>query len=94
MSGTLKFSLDRIENGVAVCLLEGEAPVGVATHYELPLDTAPALRGLADGTLFEATIGTDGRLHNIRPLQDETALRRERNKARLQAILARSKKKN
>ena len=90
----ITFSLDRIEGGFAVCLLESEAPVGVATHYDVPLDEAPALRDLAVGTLFEADVDTDGHLQDIRPLLEETEARRARNKARLQALFARSKKKN
>ena len=85
----MKFCLDRIEGEVAVCLCEDEDN----RRYDVPLADAPALCALADGTLFEATRREDGSLCDVVPLTDETAARRAANRARLQALLARSKKK-
>ncbi len=87
----MRFCLDRIEGDVAVCLVEdADAP---CPSYDVPLDQVPTLRGLADGTLFEATLDADGLPCNICVLTEETEARRARNKDRLQALFARSKKK-
>lgn len=85
----MKFCLDRIENGIAVCLCENE---GAASNYEFALSDVPALIGLADGTVFEATLCEDGALCDVCPLHHETASRRARNKQRLQGLFDRSKK--
>ena len=83
-----RFCLDRIEGGVAVCLCEDESN----KRYEFPLVSSPALEGLADGTLLEATLGEDGTLCEVAVLTAETEARREKNKARLAALLARGKR--
>lgn len=90
----MKFSLDRVESGIAVCLAEEPVAPPASVRYDIPLDEVPALKGLADGTLFDADVGEDGRLYHIRVLHKETADMREKNKARLQALFARSKKNN
>lgn len=85
----MKFCLDRVESGIAVCLCEDEQK----RAYEFALDCVPTLRGLADGTLFEAEIGSDGLPHDVRVLSEETEGRRASNRARLQALFDRSKRK-
>lgn len=85
-----RFCLDRVESGIAVCLCEDEDNA----MYELALTDAPALRGLADGTLFEAALDPDGIPREIVVLKDETERRRAQNRARLQALLDKSKRKN
>lgn len=87
----MKFSLDRIEGDFAVCYTENPDE---RQKYDFPLALVPALRGLADGTLFEATLSEGGLPQDIRVLQNETEQRREKNKARLQALFARGKRGN
>lgn len=87
----MKFSLDRIEGEIAVCYTE---QTDARSKHEFALADVPALRGLADGTLFEAVLGEDGLPHDIRILSDETDARRASNKARLAALFARGKNKN
>ena len=84
----MRFSLDRTEGDIAVCYTEQS---DVREKYDFSLTDAPALRGLADGTLFEAELGEDGLPHDIRVLTDETEIRRASNKARLAALFARGK---
>ena len=86
----MKFCLDRVESGIAVCLCENEQD----RAYEFALERVPALDGLADGTLFEAAIGEDGLPHDVFVLSEETEERRVSNRARLQALFDRSKRKN
>ena len=90
MGKTMKFSLDRTEGEIAVCYTE---QTEMREKYDFALTDAPALRGLADGTLFEAKLGGDGLPHDIRILDDETEERLARNKARLAALFARGKNK-
>ena len=87
----MKFCLDRIEGGVAICYPEPSAPG--AAPYEFSLSAVPALRGLADGTLFEAEMSCCACLRDIRVLQEETKLRRSQAEARLQALFDRNKKR-
>jgi hypothetical protein len=86
----MKFCLDRVESGIAVCLCEDEQ----SRAYEFELARVPALLGLADGTLFEAELGKDGLLRDVFVLSEETEGRRTSNRARLQALFDRSKQKN
>ena len=86
----MRFSLDRIEGDLAVCYTE---QTDKRERYELLLTDVPVLRGLRDGTLFEAELSEDGLLHDIRILEDETADRLAKNKARLAVLFARSKNK-
>lgn len=86
----MKFSLDRIEGDFAVCYTE---QTDTREKYDFPLTCVPALRGLADGTLFEAALGEDGLPYDIRVLSEETEARRASNKARLAVLFARSKNK-
>ena len=86
----MKFCLDRIENGIAICYSE-YAPKGSAP-YEFSLSAVPELCGLADGTLFEGEPNCCGSLSNVRVLHEETEERRAQAKARLQALFARGKK--
>ena len=86
----MRFCLDRIEGEIAVCLCEDEGN----RRLDVPLADVPALRALADGTLFEAVLTDEGSLRDVRPLTAETEARRANNQARLQALLARSKKKS
>ena len=85
----MRFCLDRVEGNIAVCytdpMQKGDAP------YEFSLDAAPALRGLADGTLFEATLSEDGRLCDVAVLAEQTEARRQRNAARLKALFERGR---
>jgi hypothetical protein len=91
MEGTMRFSLDRTEGDVAVCYTE---QTDRREKYDFSLTDVPALRGLADGTHFEATLGEDGLPYDIRILSDETEARRASNKARLAALFARGKTPN
>ena len=87
----MRFSLDRTEGDVAVCYTEqGDT----REKYDFSLTDVPAPRGLADGTLFEATLGEDGLPRDICILSDETEARRASSKARLAALFARGKNKN
>lgn len=76
------FSLDRIENGIAVCYDEEQK------KYEFPVSLVP----LECGSLFEATL-RDGLPHGVRFLEEQTALVKKRNKSRLDALLARKSTK-
>ncbi|MBR0443548.1 MAG: hypothetical protein IIX15_04335 [Clostridia bacterium] len=88
----LKFCLDRVESGIAVCLCESAGHE--KERYEFAVACVPALKGLADGTLFEAELGEDGLLHGVCVLSGETEQRRAHNRARLQALFDKSKRKN
>ncbi len=88
----MKFCLDRVESGIAVCLCESEGHEG--EKFEFPLDRAKELDGLADGTVLEAVLGEDGLVHDVRVLSEETEQRRVRNRARLRALFGQSKRKN
>ena len=76
------FSLDRIEDGIAVCYDENQK------KYEFPASLIPLERG----SLFEAEI-LDGLPHSVRFLEEQTALVKKRNKSRLDALLARKSTK-
>lgn len=86
----LRFSLDRVESGIAVCLCESEGHG--EEKYEFSLEHTPALRGLADGTLFDATLDAKGNACEIIVLHELTEQRRARNSARLRALFDKSKK--
>ena len=88
----LRFCLDRVESGIAVCLCESEGHAG--EKYECSLELTPALRGLADGTLFEAELDGRGCLHDIVILRELTEQRRAQNGARLRALFDKSRSKN
>ena len=75
-----KFSVDRIEDGIAVCYDED------GKKYEF---SAEAL-GLARTSLFEATLA-DGIPTDVVFLADETAKTQETMKKRLDALFARRK---
>ena len=76
------FSLDRIEDGIAVCYDEEQK------KHEFPASLVPLERG----SLFEATL-LDGLPHGVRFLEEQTALVKKRNKSRLDALLARKSTK-
>lgn len=88
----LRFCLDRIESGIAVCLCESEGHKD--ERHKFSLDEAPALRGLADGTLFEAELDGQGCLRDIVVLSELTEQRKAQNSARLRALFDKSKAKN
>ena len=72
------FSLDRIENGIAVCYDENRK------KYEFPVSLVPLERG----SLFEAEL-SDGLPHGVRFLEEQTALVKKQHKSRLDALFAR-----
>jgi hypothetical protein len=76
------FSLDRIENGIAVCY------DGDQKKYEFPASLVP----LECGSLFEAEL-TDGLPCNVRFLEEQTALVKKQNKKRLDTLFARKSTK-
>ena len=76
------FSLDRIENGIAVCYDEDQ------NKYEFPVSLVP----LACGSLFEAEL-SDGLPCGVRFLEEQTTLVKKQHKSRLDALLARKPKK-
>ena len=88
----MRFCLDRIEGDMAICLLHDKNTPH--RSYEFPLSRVNALEGLADGTLFDAELDSNGLPRNIQVLTELTEATRARNKARLQALFARSKKKD
>lgn len=85
----MKFCLDRIEGGVAVCYAE-HAPKG-SEPYEFFLSAVPQLVGLPDGTLFEGDPNCCGSLSNVRVLHEETAARRAEASTRLRTLFERGK---
>ena len=86
----MRFCLDRIEGDVAICFLhDKDAP---HRSYEFPLSRVHALKGLADGTLFDAALDADGLPYDVQVLTELTEATRARNKARLHSLFARSKK--
>lgn len=87
----LRFCLDRVESGIAVCLCESEGHTD--EKYEFPLARVSALEGLADGTLFEAEFDGQGGLCHVRVLNDLTEQRRAQNSARLRALFDKSRSK-
>lgn len=88
----LRFCLDRVEGGIAVCLCESEGHKD--ERREFSLDEAPALRGLADGTLFEAELDGQGCPRDVVVLSELTEQRKAQNSARLRALFDKSKAKN
>lgn len=76
-----KFSVDRIENGIAVCYDENQ------TKYEFPA----ALVALERGSLFEADL-KDGILTSIVYLEEETAQTKKQMKQRLDSLFSRRTK--
>ncbi len=76
-----KFSVDRIEDGIAVCYDEN------SKKYEF---SAEAL-GLARGSLFEATL-VNGAPTNVVYLETETLETQKTMKKRLDALFRRSAK--
>ncbi len=72
------FSLDRIEDGIAVCYDEDQK------KYEFPVSLVP----LQSGSLFEAEL-VDGLPCGVRFLEEQTALVKKQNKSRLDALFAR-----
>ena len=87
----LTFCLDRVENGIAVCLCESEGYE--RERFEFLLERTPALQGLADGTLFEAVPDGRGSAGEIVVLRELTEQRRAQNSARLRALFDKSKEK-
>ncbi len=78
---TRKFSLDRIEQNIAVCYDEDEK------KYEFSADRL----ALAPGSLFTAEIDGDGEPRNVVFLAEETLAVRRDAKRRLDALFARKK---
>ena len=76
-----KFSVDRIEDGIAVCYDEN------SKKYEFSADTVR----LARGSIFEATL-TDGVPTDIVYLEKETLETKATMKRRLDALFRRSAK--
>ena len=76
------FSLDRIENGIAVCYDQNQ------NKYEFPHTLVP----LECGSLFEAELA-DGIPHDVVFLEEQTALAKKQNKRRLDALFARKPNK-
>lgn len=76
-----KFSVDRIEGGIAVCYDQNEK------KYEFPAE----LIGLARGSLFEATV-IDGTPTEIVYLEKETLETKKQMKQRLDNLFRRNSK--
>jgi hypothetical protein len=75
-----KFSVDRIEDGIAVCYDEN------SKKYEFSVETVR----LARGSLFEATL-VDGIPTDIVYLEQETLETKQAMKKRLDALFSRNK---
>ena len=76
-----RFSVERIEENVAVCYDDDE------NKYEFAADAL----ALAPGSLFTAEIGEDGEPVNVVFLAEETLAARKDAKRRLDALFARKK---
>ena len=76
----IKFSVDRVEDGIAVCYDED------GKKYEFSAETL----GLARGSLFEATLA-DGEPTDVVYLEQETLKTKETMKKRLNALFSRHK---
>ncbi len=79
----MKFSIDRIENGIAVCY-DGESK-----RYEFSAESL----GLPVGSLFEAELDDKGQPAMVVSLEEETAQTRKSGKQRLTALFRRKPKK-
>lgn len=78
----MKFSIDRIETDIAVCYDDE------LNRYEF---SASEL-ALPVGSLFEAELDGAGRPQAVRPLENQTAACRQRQKRRLSALFSRKPK--
>jgi len=76
----LKLSVDRIENGIAVCY------DGNDKKYELPSD------GLFDGDLISAEFDGDGKFLSAKRLKGETESRKSELASRTRNLFNRNKK--
>lgn len=79
----IKLTLDRFEGDFGICLDED------GKSYDVP---KAVLCGISENDIFLAEIDSDS-FSNIELLADETAERKERIRARLNKILAKSGKK-
>ena len=77
----MRLTLDRIEEGIAVCFDEN----GVA--YEIPTEK---LGDMSEGDVLEAEICGE-EICNIRPLREETETKKEENASRLRNLFNRRK---
>ena len=80
----IKLTLDRFEGDFGICLDEN------GKSYDVP---KAVLCGISENDVFLAEFDGDA-FSNIELLADETAERKERIRARLNRILARSKKED
>jgi hypothetical protein len=85
----MKFCLDRLEGGCAVCLCEDEG--GRREPYVFSLAKNPALADLAEGVLFEAELVDDEHVAHVVAKLQETEEKLARMTARLHALAARKK---
>ncbi len=76
------FSIDRFEGSIAVCVSDDDL------QWEIPRED---LGSLAVHDVFSAEITEEGHLANVTPMPEERDRRLASNKARLQALLNRSK---
>ena len=77
----MKFTLDRIEEGIAVCFdADG-------VKYNIPTEK---LGDMSEGDIFEAEL-CEGEVCNIRTLRDETEAKKEENASRLRNLFNRRK---
>ena len=86
----MKFCLDRLEGDFAVCLCEDEG--GRREPYVFSLAENPAVSGLPEGMLFEATLVDDEHVSDVVAKPQETEEKLARMTARLHALAARAKK--
>lgn len=76
----LKLSVDRIDNGIAVCYDDG------CQKHELPA------RGLSEGDMISAEFNECGKLISVKVLKDETERRRSDLASRTKNLFNRNKK--
>lgn len=77
---TLKLSVDRIENGIAICY------DGDCKKYELPS------HGLFEGKIIYAEFDVNGKFISAEILEDETEKRRSKLASRTRNLFNRNKK--
>ena len=85
MDETIVLSIDRLENGVAVCFDDE----GKEYHLD-----ALALPSACDGAVFLASVGDGGALSFIRFLPEEQEKRRRDAERQLHRLFSRTKNKN
>lgn len=86
--GTYTATIDRIEEGIAVCLLESEGEI--VDEHRLSGEELP--EGCGEGTVLELVV-RDGKAVELTPDHEQTAERRERAQSRFDRLSRRPDEK-